>query len=130
MSHKQNRTSGVYQYLEQSGVLESGTAEEIAAVHKEYWRLYKRIWKRNKRYNEHEFKVYYTEDEYKAIVQAARLQRTSKTRYIKESSLSFANGNLSLPNHAQLALIIELLDLNYGLLEELCETIPEDIGLM
>lgn len=44
-----NTKSNLCSYLRSSGVLENGTSEDIQKVKNDYWKEYKRIWRKNNR---------------------------------------------------------------------------------
>lgn len=95
MSPKARHTTGVYAYLEASGVLEDGSAEDIAKVKAEYWRQYKREWKKKRRKNS--LTVIFSDAELKRIERCAKKLGVSRTRYIKQSAL----GEFTLPDAGQ-----------------------------
>ncbi len=119
--HKTNTASGVYQYLEASGVLDTGSSEDIAEKRKEYWRERKRISKREKRKRETEFKIYFTDAELLDISKAAKSHGVSKTRYIKQAALAYTYKRFLIPNQASVNHITQLLALNYAILQEAVE---------
>lgn len=115
------KESGIYSYLEKSGVLETGTPEEIAACRKEYWSMVKREWMRHKRSQETEFKVYFSAAELKVITVGAKRYKLSKTRYIQQAALADAKQERLLPNIEILTHVRQLLELLYASIQELSE---------
>jgi hypothetical protein len=83
------RNSGIYAYLEASGVLETGTIEDIAAMRKQYYREYKKNWRKEKRIREREFTVSYSDTELKVVEAAATGKHKTVPRFIKEAALAY-----------------------------------------
>lgn len=128
MKRKANTASGVYQYLELSGVLDTGSSEDIAEKRKEYWRERKRIWKQEKRKKETEFKIYLTDAELQVIAKGAKQSNISRTNYIKRAAIAYANKQYLVPDQVAVNQISQLLSLNYSFLQELAESIPAHIA--
>jgi len=128
MKRKADTDCGVYRYLEMSGVLDTGTGEEIAEKRKEYWRERKRLWKQEKRRKETEFRIYLAEDELEVIGKAAKAQGMSRTRYLKDAALAYADKKFLVVNRESVNHIRQLLALNYSLLQDISETLPERVS--
>ena len=128
---KQKHTSGVWQFLELSGVLTTGSSEDIAQKRKEYWRNQKRIWKQERRKNETEFKICFTDTELKGIAKAASLHKMSRSRFIKQTALAYVGSGYVIPNIEELHKIKTALSLNYSALQEMVETdtVPYELGM-
>ena len=128
---KKKHTSGVWQFLELSGVLTTGSSEDIAQKRKEYWSGRKRLWKQERRKKETEFKICFTDTELKGIAKAASLHKMSRSRFIKQTALAFVSSGYVMPNIEELHKITTLLSLNYSALQELFETdaVPNLLGL-
>jgi hypothetical protein len=90
MSHKKKQASGIYQYLDSSGVLENGTPDEIAEVRREYLNMVKRQSMKRKRSIETEVKVFFSDVELISINKAATLYHLSRTKYVKEAALAYS----------------------------------------
>lgn len=72
--------NGIYGFLEASGVLETGTAEEISALRKRYWKEYKRLWRNNKRKNEKELTISFNSEELLVLTKAAKKTSFQQTQ--------------------------------------------------
>lgn len=81
------QSSNIYSYLNKIGVLSSGDAEAIAKAKKEYWQLYKREWKKQKRHSSASYTILLSNPEAKVIQKKANQYRTSPTNYIKQAAL-------------------------------------------
>jgi hypothetical protein len=127
MSRKQNM-SGVWKFLEMSGVLDTGSEIDIEKKRKEYWNARKRMSKQEKRKQETEFEIYLNRVELLTIASAAMENNMSRTRYIKQAALAYANRQYILPDKAEVNHIKQLLALNYSLLQEMAETMPFDLA--
>jgi hypothetical protein len=119
--NRKTKTSGIWQFLELSGVLDTGSAEDIALKRKEYWSERKRLWKQDKRRNETEFKIYLDNTELKAVANASKTAKLSKTGYIKQAALAQASNSQIVPDTAILNHIQRLLELNYYALQEMLD---------
>ena len=121
MSQKNKQGSGVYQYLELSGVLDTGTAEAIAQKRKEYWNMVKRKWKQEKRVRETEFKVYLTDAELQNIAKGARQHHMSRTTYIKQAAWAYTAKKYLVVNEQTANAIYQMLSFNFSAITELIE---------
>ena len=119
---KTNTATGVYQYLEISGVLDAGSSEDIALKRKEYWNERKRISQQAKRQKETEFKIFFTDKEQQDIAKAAKAHSMSRTRYIKEAALAYTSKQFLIINQASVNHIGQLLALNYSFLQEIVDS--------
>jgi hypothetical protein len=79
--------SGIYFFLEQRGLLESSSPNEIEIAKKEYWKLKRNQYKQQKRKSCKAFTIFYDKGEYKIIEQQAKRNKSSITNYIKQQSL-------------------------------------------
>ena len=128
MNRKKDKSSGVYKYLELSGVLDTGTSEDIERKRVEYWNIIKRKYKQEKRKTETEFKIYFTDTELQSINRASKFHRMSRTKYIKQATLAYANQKFLVPDQAAVNHITQLLSLNYSILQELTEKVPFNLA--
>lgn len=123
MSRNQNM-SGVWKFLEMSGVLDTGSEEEISKKRLEYWNMRKRISKQEKHKSETEFKIYLNSIELPIIAKSAKAHKMSRTRFIKQAALAYTTKQYIVPDQAAINHITQLLALNYSLLQEISETMP------
>jgi hypothetical protein len=89
MTRRIKKGSGIYAYLEASGILATGTDAEIAAMRKQYYKEYKKNWRKEKRSREREFTVAYDETELKIIGEAASKVHKTCARFIHEAALAY-----------------------------------------
>lgn len=106
---KRSNQYKVYEYLEKSGVLDNGTSEEIQKVRQEYWKIYKRNWRKNKRNNETEITSSFTESEFELIENYAKSHNLSKPQFVKQAALSYINKKYLVPNEIEVRKITQLL---------------------
>ena len=121
MKRKTDTACGIFHYLETSGVLDTGSAEEIALYRKKYWNECKRKSKAEKRKSQKEFKVYLTPAELQIIAKGAKAASQSRTGYIKMAALAYAARVYFVPDKGSTLHIRQLLSLNYDMLQEIAE---------
>lgn len=85
---KVKKGSGIYSYLNELGLLERGTDEELKNAKKVYWNNYKKQNKKENRKEDKSLKIFFNKKEYKIISIGAAKQRTSKTNFIKQSAIT------------------------------------------
>lgn len=129
MKRKVKSSSGLYEYLEQQGVLQTNDAALITAAKKEYWTAYKRQWKKNRRKECKSFLVYFDTVEVKVIIKAAAKQHTSPTNFIKRAALASGSDKYS-SNPVLVGKIRELLALYFNTVHTMIdeEAIPTALG--
>jgi len=110
---------GIYQFLEASGILESGTDEAIKEAREKYWKIYKANWRREKRREEKELTTSWGKDELKTLSEAARKHKISKTQFIKQATLAYINKAYIAPDRDAVLRIVQLLAMTYNTVEEL-----------
>ena len=120
MKHTPNKHS-IYQYLDSCGVLKSGNEDIIARARKDYWRIYKKIWRQKKRKTEKEITVSWNTDELKTVSNAAKQHKMSRTAFVKASTLAYINKAYIIPDIMEVRRIAQLLALNYNAVLELTE---------
>lgn len=108
---RNQRNNGIWKYLDECGVLEDGTDQDIKRAKKEYRKLYKREYQRKYRANHPEFSISLTQDEEAIITDAAKKHHRSRTAYLKEASLACTRKLYLVPNTNQLARFEQLLSL-------------------
>ena len=113
---KQNR---VYEFLQASGILEIGTAEEIQLVKKQYWAQVRKQYKQNRRHQQKSYTVFFTAEELKLIRPKAN-QFRNVTNYIKQAALSQAKGKCTIDKKT-VGEIRQALALHYGSIQQLQE---------
>jgi len=113
------KKSSLYTFLESSGVLEHGTDAEIQKVRKEYWREYKRTWRKGQRKKVKEFTPSFSREEVKLLTEAARNHKMSRTGYIKRATLSYTDKMYIVPDALEVRRISQLLAMNYNLMKQM-----------
>lgn len=99
----------VYAYLHQSGVLDSGTSEEIETARKEYWKIYKRNWRKNKRKEETEVTASFNDLEFIKIESQANIHNLSNPQFVKKAVLAYIDKKYLVPNELTVRKISQLL---------------------
>lgn len=128
------KQGGLYQYLEQLGILASGTDAEIKEAKRHYWTMYKATWRKRHRQVSKEIRIQLNDSDLKAITVAAKKHKRSKAIYIKEAALAYYNGRFLVPDVLLVGEIRQLLAMAYTLLHELKsnEAIPykKQLGIL
>jgi uncharacterized protein (DUF1778 family) len=88
MKRSIKRNSGMYSFLENSGLLENGTGEAIEQARKQYWRDFRREYKKARRHEYKSFEIPFSLKEREVIKMGAKRNHTSPTNYIKQSALA------------------------------------------
>ncbi|MCH8904457.1 MAG: hypothetical protein IIA45_11145 [Bacteroidetes bacterium] len=83
------KDNNLYEYLERTGVLQTGDEDLIQKARNEYYKLYQKEYKRNRRITHPEFSIHFAPDEHLTIAEAARKHNMSISRFIKDASLSY-----------------------------------------
>jgi hypothetical protein len=83
----------LYNHLEQTGILQNGSNEDIIKAKKEYWKVVRTQWRAEQRKVSKSYTVFYTAEELKEIKTAAILKKTSITSFTKQSAILAARGN-------------------------------------
>jgi hypothetical protein len=124
----------VYEYLDSTKILESGTGEDIAKARKEYWRKYKSEWRKRQNQKTRQVTVMLTPSEAKLIEDAAKKYKRSKPALIKAMCLAHMQKRYVVPDILAVNSIRELLAMNYSalksLLDENCITYQAGITVM
>src|ERR1039458_8038968 len=82
---------GVYDYLNSTKVLETGSDQDIANARPAYWKAHQAEWRKRQRQETKEFTIVCTLSEAKDILEAARRHKRSRSKFIKESCLAYIN---------------------------------------
>lgn len=83
----------LYDYLEATGVLATGTKEDILKAKKQYWISVRKEWQKQKRKECKSYTVFFTPTEYKAVLKALKDTKRSVTTFIKQSALQIAKSS-------------------------------------
>lgn len=115
--------SGVWRYLEECGVLERGTADEIQAARNAYWKAYRRAWQKTQRTS---YTISLTDNEAKELLRAAAKHYRAPTTFIKDALFAYLHSSFVVPDIAAMQEIRILLARNYCLLQTLEENTDRD----
>lgn len=121
------KRSNLYQYLEP--FLENGSEEEIALARKQYWKEYKRQWRKAKRATETELRVSFTPAELKVLTEAARKHKMSRTKYIKRTTMAYGHKTFVVPEYPEIRKIAQVLALSYNSIAALLDENELPIGI-
>lgn len=83
MKRKTQSGTGLYDYLNSLGVLENGSDEDIKRCKEEYWKEYRKAWKKNKRQQSKRYVLLFSFKEAKSIAQKAEILRITPAKAIK-----------------------------------------------
>lgn len=115
------KKSSLYAYLDTCGVLENGKEEDIRSAKRQYYKEYKRLWRKEKRRKEQEFTMSFSKEELEQITEAARKNKMSRTKYIKRTTLWHMSQVYIVPDIVEVRRISQWLAMHYNLLEQMIE---------
>jgi hypothetical protein len=121
MKRKLNSKSSLYVFLKSSGVLENGTHEEIQKVKNDYWREYKRNWRKNKRKSGKEITISFTKDEFKEITSESKRHKLNRASFIKQACFAYLNKSFIVPDLKEVKKISQILAMSYNSIQEMSE---------
>ena len=106
-----NAKSGIWAYLDASGVLERGTEAEIKAAKKAYRKQYILNYKRKQRSSKPEFTINLSKDvgEYSIISSAAKAHGLSVPAFLRLATLAYINKKFIVPDKLIVAKLEQLL---------------------
>lgn len=127
MKRNFKKHTGVYGFLDASGLLENGTGKQIEAAKKQYWKDYKKKWYKEHKENSKPFKIVVDLKQAKKIEQQAKKFHLHPATYIKQASLS---NNQIIINPATVGEIRELIVLHHNSLLSFLEEdkLPKQIA--
>ncbi len=125
-----SKKNKLLEYLEP--VLSSGTEVDIAAARKQYRRNQQAQWVKVKRQKNRHFLIYFSHQQLQIIARAAKAHNRSKTKYISEAALAYAEQIFLVPDRTSIYTIQSLLAANYNALQVVIEQtmLPQQIGTM
>lgn len=88
MKRKIKNGTGLYAFLETTGVLATGTVEEIENQKKRYWVQYRKEWKKNKRQQSKVYVVMVSFKDSRRISQKAKAIGVTPASYLKHCALN------------------------------------------
>ncbi len=101
------KRSGIYEYLEEKGLLNSPDKAAIAQAKQEYRRLYKKQWQKNR--SGKTYKVFFEKQQLSYITNQATKRGISVTEYIRTSALNDINSVYNIPDRTALNTLINLI---------------------
>lgn len=139
--------TGIWAYLDASGVLENGTEEQIRAARRQYRKLYMKRYKRTQREKKPEFAVQLskTNGECGKIQAAAKKHRQPVSAFLRLATLAYIDRAFLVPDRELVAKLVAILEeclnhirsmagtkgkYNSFQLEEKYETIEKRIALL
>ena len=95
----------IWDYLDETGVLEYGTEEEIKQAKKEYRKKYLLEYKRNYRQRKQEFIISFDRDngELSRVIKASKAHRKSVPEFVKSAVFGYLERKYVVPNTYQVA---------------------------
>lgn len=87
------KTSALYEYLETTGVLQTGSSSDIKHAKNKYWSLVRKEWRKQQRKECRSFTVFFKPKEYSKLKNEAANRSVSATRLIKEATLGSLEGS-------------------------------------
>lgn len=122
------KQSGIYEFLEKTGVLTNGSKEDIIHAKKQYWALQRKEWKRRRRTEQKSYTVFLKPHELKQITPHIKEGSDGMTGYIKHAVLSYENTEATV--HAKTMGAVRALFFEYyNQLESLLQTHTADAHL-
>jgi hypothetical protein len=123
-----NSKSNLYSHLKSSGVLENGTHDEIQKVKNDYWREYKRNWRKNKRKFGKEITISFTKVEFKEISTESKRHKLNRTNFIKQACFAYLNQSFIVPDAKETKRIAQHLSMTYNSIQGLIEENKTDFN--
>jgi hypothetical protein len=108
---KLKQNSHIWQYLNNAGVLENGTKEQINAAKRAYKKKYLLTYKQQQRREKQEYIILLSKEngEYNIVSIAAKKHSMSVTAFLKTATLAYINQYYIVPDRVQLGKMEQLL---------------------
>lgn len=105
------KNTNLWAYLEEKGVLENGTDEQIKQAKREYKKIYMFNYKRRQRETNPEYIISFStqKGEHKKVAEASKEHKTSVTKFIKAATLAYLNKTYIVPDKEQVATLEQTL---------------------
>ena len=113
------KSTGVYDYLQSSGILLTGTGEDIELAKKQYWHQKRREYKRNRYRKQKSFAIFLTNSEIQLIKKVSK-NECDVTNFIKQAAMSAVN-NKTANDRKFIGQIRKCLQLHYFSIQSICE---------
>lgn len=103
--------SPFWKYLEASGVLETGTDEQIKAAKRQYRKNYMYAYRKNERKEKREYIISLSRKnrEFHTVAQAAHKHSMPVTAFLRNATLAYINKTYIVPDKFQVARLEQLL---------------------
>ena len=103
--------TGMWAYLNSTGVLEKGSNAEIKAAKREYRKQYFLKYKQSQRSKKPEFIISFSKEngDYGRILKAAKTHKMAFSGFVREAVLSYVNQTFLVPNSDQLLRLEQIL---------------------
>ena len=111
MTETAKQPKGIWAYLEERGVLEHGTEEQIKRAKQEYKKIYILSYKRKQRQTNPEYIISFSSEkgEYKKVADASKEHKTSITQFIKQATLAYMDKTYIVPDKEKVAELEQIL---------------------
>lgn len=120
MKGQGKKLSAFYKYLEP--FLEKGNEQEIVLARKQYIRVYKAKWRKEKRRKEKELTISWTTEELKLLTIEAKRHKMSRSIFIKKSTLAYIDKRFIVPDILAVRTLLQFLAMQFNSIEEMiCE---------
>lgn len=102
---------GIWAYLEEKGVLEFGTEEQIKRAKQAYKKIYILSYKRKQRQTNPEYIISFSSEkgEHKKVADASKEHKTSITQFIKQATLAYMDKTYIVPDKEKVAELEQIL---------------------
>lgn len=98
MTQPNRRNNGLWEYLKQSGVLDTGDQAAIKSAKQKYWKQYRREYKRNRRIQFPEVTVSMDRKTYDYLQNVAKKHHKTLSAFLRETTLHYLNQTFLIPN--------------------------------
>lgn len=102
---------GLQDYLEQSGVLETGDAAAIEAVKQQYKRDYQAAYRRARRKSHPQTTVTLDQDQWETLSEAAQRHHLSLPAFLRKAALAYLNQSYVVPDKRVIARLEQIISL-------------------
>lgn len=106
---KIRQNTGIWKYLEECGVLNNGTEEQIKEARRAYKKKYILAYKRRQRAETKEFTILLNKDERKKISETAKNHHMTIVRFLKLAAMAYMDKTYIVPDREAVARIEQTL---------------------
>ncbi|TND10173.1 MAG: hypothetical protein FD123_421 [Bacteroidetes bacterium] len=107
---KRRKQSGLWQYLDETGILEKGSPDDIALAKRAYWKTYFSRYRKERREKCPEFIVSLSREkgEYGKVALAAKRHKLTITAFLRAAALAYVDQTFLVPDTERLAHVEQL----------------------